>query len=155
MTSDEAVPFEGDDHLVDTRRADAEMALDVGLGDRPNRPVERRRTAIAGRTGMDDRHSRLRQTSLGNRLLQERRDHKIRPMQRHALARDLGMDVELDRDIVASIPELDMQPLRQAVEGMRQEQDAHDLPQQILGNCSPDGQSTIRPPPKLVAICTK
>jgi hypothetical protein len=34
LTSDEAVPFEGDDHLVDRRRADAEMALNVGFGGR-------------------------------------------------------------------------------------------------------------------------
>ena len=32
MTSNEAVSFEGEDHLVDRRRADAEMALDVGFG---------------------------------------------------------------------------------------------------------------------------
>ena len=32
MTSDEAVSFEGDDHLVDRRRGDAEVALDVGFG---------------------------------------------------------------------------------------------------------------------------
>ena len=32
MTSDEAVSFEGDDHLVDRRRTDAEVALDVGFG---------------------------------------------------------------------------------------------------------------------------
>ena len=29
MTSDEAVSFEGDDHLVDRRRADAEVALEA------------------------------------------------------------------------------------------------------------------------------
>jgi hypothetical protein len=32
LTSNEAVSFEGEDHLVDRRRADAEMALDVGFG---------------------------------------------------------------------------------------------------------------------------
>jgi hypothetical protein len=32
LTSDEAVSFEGDDHLVDRRRADAEVTLDVGFG---------------------------------------------------------------------------------------------------------------------------
>jgi hypothetical protein len=32
LTPDEAVSFEGDDHLVDRRRADAEVALDVGFG---------------------------------------------------------------------------------------------------------------------------
>jgi hypothetical protein len=34
LTSDESVSFEGDDHLVDRRRADVEMALDVGFGGR-------------------------------------------------------------------------------------------------------------------------
>ncbi|WP_348521912.1 hypothetical protein [Bradyrhizobium sp. BR13661] len=33
-SSDEAVSFEGDDHLVDRRRADTELALDVGFGGR-------------------------------------------------------------------------------------------------------------------------
>lgn len=65
------------------------------------------------------------------------------------------MDVELDRNRVAALAKLKMQPLRQAVEGMRQEQNAHLGPQQIRGSCSPDNQSMIRAPPKLVAICTK
>jgi len=34
LTSDEAISFEGDDHLVDGGRADAEVALDVGFGGR-------------------------------------------------------------------------------------------------------------------------
>ncbi|WP_167561390.1 MULTISPECIES: hypothetical protein [unclassified Bradyrhizobium] len=55
---------------------------------------------------MDDQAAHAAPNVVGNRLLQERRDHKVRPMQRHALARDLGMDVELDRDVVASLPEL-------------------------------------------------
>lgn len=32
LTTNESVSFEGDDHLVDRRRADAEMALHVGFG---------------------------------------------------------------------------------------------------------------------------
>ena len=39
MTSDEGVSFEGDDHLVDRRRADAEVALDVGFGGRASEHV--------------------------------------------------------------------------------------------------------------------
>lgn len=65
------------------------------------------------------------------------------------------MDVELDRNRVAVLAKLNMRPLRQPVEGMRQEQNADLGPQQIRGSCSPDNQSTIRAPPKLVAICTK
>ena len=45
LMSDEAVPFEGDNHLVDSRRADAEMALDVGFGGRLSEHV---------RIGMDE-----------------------------------------------------------------------------------------------------
>ena len=48
--------------------------------------------------------------------------------------------------------ELDVEPLRQAVERVREEQDAH---QQIRGSCSPVSQSTMRRPPKRVSICTK
>ena len=36
MTAYEAVSFEGHDHLVDRRRADAEVALDVGFGGWPS-----------------------------------------------------------------------------------------------------------------------
>ena len=32
LTSDDGVSFEGYDHLVDRRRADTEVALDVGFG---------------------------------------------------------------------------------------------------------------------------
>ena len=39
LTSDEAVSFEGDDHLVDRGRADAEVALHVGFGGRASEHV--------------------------------------------------------------------------------------------------------------------
>jgi hypothetical protein len=45
LTTNETVPFEGDDHLVDWRRADAEMALNVGFGGRLSEHV---------RIGMDE-----------------------------------------------------------------------------------------------------
>src|SRR5581483_1726651 len=71
---------------------------------------------------------------------------------------DVGMDVEFDRDLVAALPQLHMQPLRQTVEGVGEKQDAHGVlnrsSQHILGSCSPDSQSTMRPPPKLVDIWT-
>ncbi|MCS3765615.1 hypothetical protein GGE24_007524 [Bradyrhizobium centrosematis] len=35
LTSDHSISFEGDDHLVDRRRADAEVVLHVGFGWRP------------------------------------------------------------------------------------------------------------------------
>ena len=34
LSGDEAIAFEADDHLVDRRRCDAEMALHVGFGGR-------------------------------------------------------------------------------------------------------------------------
>ena len=34
LPPDEAIPFEAEDHLVDRRRCDAEMALHVGFGGR-------------------------------------------------------------------------------------------------------------------------
>ena len=34
LAANETVPFEGDDHLVDRRWADTEMALDVGFSGR-------------------------------------------------------------------------------------------------------------------------
>ena len=46
MTSDEAVPFEGDDHLVDRRRADAKILLHVDFG---------RRAAVQARIEVDKR----------------------------------------------------------------------------------------------------
>ena len=32
LSSDKAVPFEAEDHLVDGRRADAEVSLHIGFG---------------------------------------------------------------------------------------------------------------------------
>ena len=32
LSADEAVPFEAENHLMDRRRADAEVTLDVGFG---------------------------------------------------------------------------------------------------------------------------
>jgi hypothetical protein len=37
LTANEAVSFEGQDHLVDRGRADAEMALHVGFGGRASK----------------------------------------------------------------------------------------------------------------------
>src|SRR6185369_13364479 len=80
------------------------------------------------------------------------RDDDLRREQRHGLLRHAVGDVELDRHLVTQREELGVETLRQAVERMSQEQDAH---QQILGSCSPVSQSTTRRPPKLVSICTK
>src|SRR5450631_3592526 len=83
--------------------------------------------------------------------LQERRDDQVRPPERDGFLRDAVGDVELDRNVVARHNQLRIEPLRQAVECVRQDQYAH---QQILGSCSPVSQSTTRRPPKRVSICT-
>lgn len=75
-------------------------------------------------------------------------------MQLHAFACDIGMDVELDRHRVTRSRSLTCSRCVRLLEECK-ERNAHLGPQQIRGSCSPDNQSTIRAPPKLVAICTK
>ena len=60
-----------------------------------------------------------------NGALQERRQNKVRPEQLDGLAGHAIMDVELDRELVTIALELDVQALRQAVERVHQQQDAH------------------------------
>ena len=79
-------------------------------------------------------------------------DDEIRPEQLHGLDGHRIADIEFDRDLVPPPGQLDEQPLGQAIEGVGEEQNAH---QHILGNCSPASQSTMRPPPNAVRICTK
>ena len=62
-----------------------------------DRPVERRRTAVADDARMDDRQRRLAPHRFGDRALQERRDDEVRPEQRDRLDRHRVGDVELDR----------------------------------------------------------
>ncbi|OAF04277.1 hypothetical protein AYJ54_24110 [Bradyrhizobium centrolobii] len=65
-----------------------------------DRPIERGRPAIAGRTGMDDQAAHCAPDIVRNRPFQERRDDEVGLVQRHALADDIGMHVELDRDLL-------------------------------------------------------
>ena len=91
----------------------------------------------------------------GNGALERSSQHHVRRVQRNRFARHVVVDVELDRQLVPTLGKLDIESLREAVEAMDEEQDAHRAAQQIRGSCSPDSQSTIRPPPKAVVICTK
>ena len=60
-----------------------------------------------------------------DRALQERREHEIGPPQLDGLAGHAIVNVELDRELVAVLRELDVQALRQAVERVHEQQDAH------------------------------
>jgi len=46
-----------------------------------------------------------------------------------------------------------MEPPRQAVEAVGEEDHPHRNNQQMRGSCSPDSQSTMRAPPNPVVIC--
>ena len=56
---------------------------------------------------------------------QERRKNHIGLPQLHGLARDVLVNIEFDGQIVAILGEFHVQPLRQAVERVHQQQDAH------------------------------
>jgi hypothetical protein len=74
---------------------------------------------------MHDQAKRALQHRARNGALQERRQDEVRPEQFDGLAGDAFMDVELDRELVTIKLEFDVQPLRQAVERVHQQQDAH------------------------------
>ncbi len=74
---------------------------------------------------MDDDAAVRTPHRLGNRALQKRRDDKIGPPGRDGLLGDPIVDIELDRHRMARVDELDVEPLRETVERMRQQQDAH------------------------------
>ena len=60
-----------------------------------DRPVERRRPAVAGRTGVDDRARDAGPDVLGDGAFQERRDNHVRLGKRHRFARHRVVHVEL------------------------------------------------------------
>ena len=90
-----------------------------------NGPVECRRAAIADDPGVHDQAGVLLPDRLGNRPPQIGSDDEIRPEQRHRLFRHRIGDVELDGNEMAALAQLAIEPLRQAVEGVGQEQYAH------------------------------
>ena len=102
-------------------------------------------------------HRWCRPDVLRDRALQEGRDDQVGREHPHRLDRDRVAHVEFERQLVAGVRQFDPQPLRQAVERMREQQDAHRVRrrQQMRGSCSPVSQSTTRRPPNAVSICTK
>lgn len=93
-----------------------------------NGPIESRRTAVTERAGVHDEATHGTPDIVRDRPFQERRDNEVGPIQRNAFAGHVGMDIELDGDLMATLAEFDMQPLRQVVEEMRQKQNAHPEP---------------------------
>jgi hypothetical protein len=61
----------------------------------------------------------------GNGAFQERRENHIRSKEVRCLVGDPIMYIDLDRELVAVAHEVDIEALRQAVECMHQQQDAH------------------------------
>jgi hypothetical protein len=62
---------------------------------------------------------------LGDRALEKRRDHQVGTIEARRLDRHRVGDVELDRELVAARGELGVQALREAVEAVREQEDAH------------------------------
>jgi hypothetical protein len=130
--------------------------IHLGLGlqhrDAPRRraflqgPVERRRSAVADDARMHDEADMALPDRLGNRATQVRRDDQIGAEQRHGFLGDAVRNVELDRDFMAAFPQLGAEALRQAVEGVGQEQDAH---RQTISKCAATG----RPPASRRCAC--
>src|ERR1700722_19820494 len=77
-----------------------------------DRPVERRRTAIARRPRMYNEAQKPLPERRRNRALQKRRQYQIRPEQPHRLARDTIVNVQFDRQLVTIAGQLNVQPLR-------------------------------------------
>jgi len=106
--------------------------LAVGLEDRHapgverelDRPVERRRSAIAGRSRMHDQAPVARPDRLRDDLLEHRADDQLRSLPRDGrLHRRRRVD-DLDGDVVAELGERDIRALAQAVVSRDEEEDA-------------------------------
>ena len=106
-------------------RAGVHFRLGLQHGDAParlaalDRPVERSRAAVAGNAGMDDEAGHNRPHRLGNRPLQEGRQHQVGAEAGNSLFRYRIGDVQLDADGVSTGGEFAEQSLGQAVEAMR------------------------------------
>jgi len=90
-----------------------------------DRPVQCRGTAIAWNAGMDDQTQGVAPNVLGNGALEERGDDHVGPEQVDRLAGRCIVDVELDGNVVAPFAQFHVQALRQAVEGMAEQENAH------------------------------
>ena len=108
-------------HLaVGLQRGHAPLGLAVH-----DRPVERRGSSIPPDPRVDHDAALPFPHRIGNPSLEERRDDELRPPQRDRLFGDAIVHVELDRDVVPGGRQIDVQPLGEAVERVREEEDAH------------------------------
>ncbi len=89
-------------------------------------PVERRRTAVADDPRMHDETAHARPYILRNGALEKGGDHDIGRKPMHRIYRHRIIHIEFQGDIVSPLGELDPEPLRQAVERVREQQDAHE-----------------------------
>jgi len=112
-------------------RAGVHLGFGLQHGDAPfafavlDRPVERRRAAVADDAGMHDQAGVPAPDRFWNRAAQIGRDDQIGAEERDGLLGDRVGDVEFDADPVAACRQFAEQALRQAVEGVGQKQDAH------------------------------
>lgn len=111
--------------------ARVELAVGLEHGDAPlalavhHRPVERRGAAIADDARVYDEAAHTPPHGLRNAALEERRDDEIGLPQRDRFLRHAVGDVELDGDVVPRGNELAVTALREAVEGMAEQEDLH------------------------------
>ena len=90
-----------------------------------DRAIQRRGAAIARDARMNDDRAMAAPDGFGDGALEKRRDDQIGPNSATASSVTRVVDVELDRDLVAGVRQLDVQPLREAVERVREEEDPH------------------------------
>ena len=74
---------------------------------------------------MDHQADMILPDRFGNCALEERGNQQVRLIQIDCLNGDIVVDIEFNRDLVPQCLQLDEQPLRETVEGMGEEQDAH------------------------------
>ena len=87
----------------------------------PDRPVQRRRTAITGHAGMDDETRQRRPHRRRNRPLQERCQQQVGPETFDRLLGERIGDVEFDAELVSKRRQFAKKALRQTIETVRYE----------------------------------
>ncbi len=103
---------------LDGRHAPLGFAIQDG-------PVQRRGPAVARDAGVDNDAAVVLPHRVGDAALEEGSDDELGPPKGHGFFGDVVVDVELDRDLMSVLRQLAVEALRQAVEGVREEQDAH------------------------------
>ena len=83
-----------------------------------DRPIERRRPPVAANAGVNDQTAHAAPDVARYRALEERRDHQVRAIERHGLARHGVVDVEFDRDLMPRVAQRDMQALGERIEAV-------------------------------------